>query len=72
MVMGYISDREKENFADAAIEVIRDHLTVDEVFTGDEISQYVHDNPKVFDPSYLFEDDQLRDWAKANGFVEAE
>ena len=54
---------------DTAIEWIKDHMTVDEVFDDDDIKDYVASN---FDPEDVFDASNLERWAEENGYTEEE
>jgi hypothetical protein len=59
----YLSTNDLNNLVD----VILDREKAEVVFTG--IAEYMRNN---LTPDYIFTDDQLITWAKANGFVKDE
>jgi hypothetical protein len=63
---------------DSAIDWIQEHMTPEQVFSEDALTDWAHENDmrtkgetgSYYSPEDVFEQHQLRDWAEANGYVE--
>ena len=58
----------EDDILDSAIDWIAKNMKVEDVFPDDEIAERA---AQTDDPSEVFSEKQLRDWALENGFVEA-